>query len=150
MAAGNYDIVIDQGADFALSIALSEDGDAINLSTHTVSAQLRPTPSSNTLTATFTCSITNAALGKLTMNLGYALTANIAAGKYKISRSLYFYIKHAHVGTVPGIAEFVKEFTSENAFGENGYLLDKGLIPLPDADRKAIRADGKSLKKLVM
>jgi len=57
MAAGNYDIVIDQGADFALSIALSEDGEAINLNSHTVSAQLRPTPSSNTLTATFTCNI---------------------------------------------------------------------------------------------
>ncbi len=75
---------------------------------------------------------------------------NIAAGKYKISRSLYFYIKHAHVGTVPGIAEFVKEFTSENAFGEDGYLLDKGLIPLPNAERKAIRSDGKSLKKLAL
>ena len=75
---------------------------------------------------------------------------NIAGGKYKISRSLYFYVKHAHVGTVPGIEEFVKEFTSENAFGEDGYLLDKGLIPLPNADRKAIRADGKSLKKLAL
>lgn len=75
---------------------------------------------------------------------------NIAAGDYNISRSLYFYIKHAHVGTVPGILEFVKEFTSENAFGEEGYLLDKGLIPLPNATRKKYRNDGQNLTKLDM
>ncbi len=73
---------------------------------------------------------------------------NIAKGDYSISRSLYFYIKHAHVGTVPGILEYVKEFTSENAFGEDGYLLDKGLIPLPSKTRNKYRKDGKNLKKL--
>lgn len=75
---------------------------------------------------------------------------NIAGGKYKISRSLFFYIKHAHVGTVPGILEYVAEFTSEKAFGEEGYLLDKGLIPLPAADRQKYRNDGKNLTKLSM
>ena len=73
---------------------------------------------------------------------------NIAGGKYKISRSLYFYIKHAHVGTVPGIQEFVSAFTSEKAFGEEGYLVDKGLIPLPKDLRNKYRKDGKSLTKL--
>jgi phosphate transport system substrate-binding protein len=75
---------------------------------------------------------------------------NIAEGKYRISRSLYFYIKHAHVGTVPGILEYVAEFTSENAFGEDGYLLDKGLIPLPASERQKYRNDGKNLTKLSM
>ena len=75
---------------------------------------------------------------------------NIAGGKYKISRSLYFYIKHAHVGTVPGILEYVAEFTSEKAFGEDGYLLDKGLIPLPSSERQKYRKDGKNLTKLAM
>jgi len=75
---------------------------------------------------------------------------NIAGGKYKISRSLYFYIKHAHVGTVPGILEYVAEFTSEKAFGESGYLIDKGLIPLPSADRQKYRKDGQGLTKLAM
>ena len=68
---------------------------------------------------------------------------NIAGGSYKISRSLYFYIKHAHVGTVPGIMEYVSEFTSEKAFGEDGYLIDKGLIPLPAGERKKYRKDGR-------
>ena len=75
---------------------------------------------------------------------------NIAEGKYGISRSLYFYIKHAHVGTVPGILEYVAEFTSEKASGEDGYLLDKGLIPLPSSERQKYRKDGKNLTKLAM
>ena len=75
---------------------------------------------------------------------------NIAGGKYRISRSLYFYIKHAHVGTVPGILEYVAEFTSEKAFGEDGYLLDKGLIPMPSSERQKYRKDGKNLTKLAM
>lgn len=56
----------------------------------------------------------------------------IASGDYKVSRSLYFYIKKAHVGVIPGIAEYAEEFTSEAAAGEDGYLVDKGLIPLPE------------------
>ncbi|MCY4335708.1 MAG: substrate-binding domain-containing protein [Litoreibacter sp.] len=57
---------------------------------------------------------------------------NIAAGDYPVSRSLYFYIKQAHVGVIPGIQEFGVEFMSEEAAGEEGYLVDKGLIPLPE------------------
>jgi len=56
---------------------------------------------------------------------------NIAAGDYPVSRSLFFYIKNAHVGVIPGIAEYAAEFMSEEAAGDEGYLVDKGLIPLP-------------------
>ena len=82
MAAGNYDIVIDQGADFSIELVIAQNGNPVNLGSHSASAQLRPTPTSSTLTATFTCTVTNASQGKLTMNLGYALTRNIASGKY--------------------------------------------------------------------
>lgn len=58
---------------------------------------------------------------------------SIADGDYPISRSLYFYVKKQHVGTVPGIAEYLAEFTSEGAWGDEGYLADKGMIPL-DSD----------------
>jgi phosphate transport system substrate-binding protein len=64
---------------------------------------------------------------------------NIASGKYPISRSLYFYIKKAHVGVIPGIKEFITEFTSDKAWGPEGYLVDKGLIALPDAERQKWR-----------
>ncbi len=56
----------------------------------------------------------------------------IASGDYKVSRSLYYYIKKAHVGVIPGIAEYAEEFASEAAAGEDGYLVDKGLIPLQE------------------
>ncbi len=59
----------------------------------------------------------------------------IAEGGYPVSRSLYFYVKKDHVGLIPGITEFLAEFTSENAWGEDGYLADKGLIPMTDTER---------------
>lgn len=73
---------------------------------------------------------------------------NIAAGDYGISRSLYFYVKKGHVGTIPGILDFVKAFTSERAWGPEGYLIDKGLIPLPDAQRKQMREQAVALEQL--
>ena len=74
----------------------------------------------------------------------------IADGNYPVSRSLYFYVKQQHVGVIPGIKEFVSEFTSENAWGEDGYLIDKGLIPLPDADRKSAMEAATGLQSLSM
>ena len=73
---------------------------------------------------------------------------NIADGKYGISRSLYFYVKDAHVGKVPGIKEFLAEFTSDKAFGEFGYLTEKGLIPLGEAEREKVRSDALELAPL--
>jgi phosphate transport system substrate-binding protein len=61
----------------------------------------------------------------------------IASGEYPVSRSLYFYVKKEHVGVIPGLAEFTAEFVSDAAAGEEGYLTEKGLIPLP-ADQLAV------------
>ena len=74
----------------------------------------------------------------------------IAAGKYPVSRSLFFYVKRQHVGVIPGIQEFVTEFTSDNAWGEDGYLLDKGLIPLPDAARTKMATQAQGFQPLSM
>ena len=57
---------------------------------------------------------------------------NIADGQYPVSRSLYYYIKLAHVDVIPGIMEYATEFASDAASGEEGYLVDKGLIPLTE------------------
>ncbi|WP_051298955.1 substrate-binding domain-containing protein [Marinobacterium litorale] len=56
---------------------------------------------------------------------------DIAADKYPVARSLFFYVKKAHIGVVPGIQEYVNEFTSNGALGANGYLKDVGLIIPP-------------------
>lgn len=70
---------------------------------------------------------------------------NIAAGDYQISRSLYFYVKKEHVGVIPGLEGFVAEFTGESTWGQDGYLADKGLIPLPDDERKAVAEAAQSM-----
>ena len=74
----------------------------------------------------------------------------IAAGDYGVSRSLFIYAKKEHVGVIPGMAEFITEYTSDNAWGPDGYLADKGLIPLPDAERETQAKDARELKALSM
>ena len=74
----------------------------------------------------------------------------ISSQKYVVSRYLYFYVKGAHVGAIPGMKEFIAEFTSDKAWGPNGYLSDKGLIPLPDADRKTEADNAKKLAPFTM
>jgi phosphate transport system substrate-binding protein len=73
---------------------------------------------------------------------------SISAGDYPVSRSLYFYVKKAHVGTIPGIEEYVAEFTSDGAWGPEGYLSDKGLIPLPDDMRAAMADSAQSMEPM--
>jgi phosphate transport system substrate-binding protein len=75
---------------------------------------------------------------------------NIASGKYPVSRSLYFYVKNAHVGKIPGLKEYVKEFTAEKAWGDTGYLAEKGLIPLPATERTATAKSAQAMKPLNM
>jgi phosphate transport system substrate-binding protein len=73
---------------------------------------------------------------------------NIAGGDYPVSRSLYFYIKNAHVGVIPGLQEYADEFMSEAAAGEEGYLVDKGLIPLPEDEFKTISGNVNALTNM--
>jgi phosphate transport system substrate-binding protein len=73
---------------------------------------------------------------------------SIADGDYPVSRPLFFYVKKAHIGVIPGIPEFLAEFTSEKAWGEDGYLSERGLIPMPDAERKQFANSVKDLKPL--
>jgi len=74
----------------------------------------------------------------------------IADGSYPISRPLFFYVKNAHIKSIPGMKEYLKEFTSETAMGDDGYLLDKGLIPLSAVERTALRKNVTAGKKHTM
>ncbi len=72
---------------------------------------------------------------------GIAPTADtIADGSYPLARSLYVYVKKAHIGVTPGLQEFVTELMSEAAAGRGGYLQDRGLVPLPAEQLTAQRA----------
>jgi len=72
----------------------------------------------------------------------------ISSGKYPVSRAMFVYVKKAHVGVIPGMKEFIAEYTSEKAFGEDGYLADKGLVPAPKAEREKVRRDATALVTL--
>ena len=72
----------------------------------------------------------------------------IASGDYPVSRPLYSYVKKAHVGQIPGIEGYLAELTSDRASGDEGYLTDKGLIPMPEEERRQFAADVKSLTPL--
>ncbi|OEE58957.1 phosphate ABC transporter substrate-binding protein [Enterovibrio norvegicus FF-454] len=63
----------------------------------------------------------------------------IGDGSYPVSRSLYFYVKKAHAEVIPGLQQYVASFTSEDAIGDEGYLTDRGLIPLSARDLKLVR-----------
>ena len=71
---------------------------------------------------------------------------NIAVGSYAIARPLYFYVKSAHVGLIPGIKDFVAEFTSDRAWGDEGYLVDKGMIPMPIEERQMFKSTAAEMK----
>jgi phosphate transport system substrate-binding protein len=73
---------------------------------------------------------------------------SIAEGKYPVSRPLFFYVKKAHVEFVPGIRQYLAEFTGDAAVGEFGYLTDNGLIPLSDQERAVVQAQTKDLAEL--
>ena len=72
----------------------------------------------------------------------------IADGKYPVSRPLFFYVKKSHVGVIPGIKEYLAEFTSDKAWGTEGYLSEKGLIPMPEAERAKYSSAAQSLTAL--
>ena len=72
----------------------------------------------------------------------------IASGDYKVSRPLFIYAKKQHVGTIPGMAEFVKEYVSDKALGEDGYLAAKGLVTLPPEELKKTKAAAEGMETI--
>jgi phosphate transport system substrate-binding protein len=71
--------------------------------------------------------------------------ASIQDYSYPVARPLYFYVKKAHIGVIPGLQEYLLEFTSEDAIGEEGYLIDTGLVPLESGQLSKLKADAKNL-----
>jgi len=84
MAAGNYDITVDQGSDFTLEVTIKEDSTNVtDLTGYSARAQIRPTKPSETLTASFTCTVADdPTTGKVEMSLSNAVSKDIPAGSY--------------------------------------------------------------------
>ena len=65
---------------------------------------------------------------------------SIASGDYPIARSMFIYVKKAHIGVIPGLQEFLTEYLSDASAGRGGYLQDRGIVPLPAAELAIERA----------
>ena len=70
----------------------------------------------------------------------------ISDGSYPVSRSMFVYVKKAHVGVIPGLQEFLVEMTSARAMGEDGYMAEKGMIALPESKRKEAAEIARTLR----
>ncbi len=68
-------------------------------------------------------------------------TETVASGKYPVSRPLFFYVKKAHLGVIPGLKEYVEFFVSDDMIGPDSPLANYGLVAAPDAEREKIRQD---------
>ncbi|GGE30341.1 phosphate ABC transporter substrate-binding protein [Agaricicola taiwanensis] len=69
----------------------------------------------------------------------------IADGQYNGARPLFVYVKKDHAGVIPGLEEFVAEFASDKAIGEDGYLASKGLVALPEDELKEVQDGAKNM-----
>ncbi|MDP9786955.1 MULTISPECIES: substrate-binding domain-containing protein [Agrobacterium] len=67
-------------------------------------------------------------------------TETVASGKYPVSRPLFFYVKKAHLGVIPGLKEYVEFFVSDEMIGPDSPLANYGLVAAPDKEREEIRS----------
>jgi hypothetical protein len=82
MSAGTYNLVIDQGSDFALDLVIKQAGTALNLTNYSGRAQMRTAHTSSSASATLSVTVTNASAGALKMQLAGSVSTNLAAGQY--------------------------------------------------------------------
>jgi len=92
MSAARYDLVIDQGSDFAVEFTVAESGVVKNLTGYSARAQLRPSKGSSTLSASFVCTTPSPTNGKINMSLANGVSAGLTAGRY-------FYDLEIHTGS---------------------------------------------------
>ena len=82
MSAGTYNLVIDQGSDFALDLVIKQSGSALNLTNYSGRAQLRTSVTASSASASFTVTKTNAAGGALKLERSASPSSSLAAGQY--------------------------------------------------------------------
>ncbi len=89
MSAARYNLVIDQGSDYAESFTLNENGSVKNLTGYSARAQMRTSKSSSVVAASFTCTISTPADGTVVMSLSNATSSALTAGVYVYDLELF-------------------------------------------------------------
>ena len=82
MSAGTYNFILEQGATFNRILTLKENSGVMNLTGYSVASKMRSTHDSGTVVGTFTCTISNASAGQITMNMTNSTTGAIEEGMY--------------------------------------------------------------------
>ena len=82
MSAGTYNFILEQGATFNRQLTVNDDGSVMNLTGYSVASKMRSTPDSSTVVGTFTCTISAASAGEITMQMTNSTTAAIEEGIY--------------------------------------------------------------------
>lgn len=70
---------------------------------------------------------------------------SIQSYEYPVARPLFFYVKKAHINVIPGLNDYLQAFANDKAIGEEGYLIDAGLVPLDESSLAKLSKDAKSL-----
>ena len=89
MSAGRYNLVIDQGSDFAVDFTISEDGTVKNLTGFSARAQMRATKLSTSIAATFACTIPSPSTGVIRMSLPHAISTGLTSGRFYYDLEIY-------------------------------------------------------------
>ena len=100
MSAGTYNFILEQGATFNRILTLKENNAVMNLTGYSVASKMRSTHDSSTVVGTFTCTISDASAGQITMQMTNSTTAAIEEGIY-----VYDLENTASSGTVTRIME---------------------------------------------
>jgi len=132
----------------AACVKIREDGRSVDIDrdyTETL-ARIESNPTSVGVFGLSFYENNTAKLKVATMNGVAPSVATISSGEYPVSRPLFFYVKKAHIGVIPGLKEYAEFFVSDAVAGPDGPLAAYGLVPDPElAKTQAAVAEEKTM-----
>jgi hypothetical protein len=111
MSAARYNLVIDQGSDFAINFTVKEDGSAKNLAGYSARAQMRTSKTATSVTANFACNIANPSSGTITLSLGNAVSSTLTAGTYVYDLEIFTANDASVTRIIQGTVDLTQEVT---------------------------------------
>lgn len=111
MSAARYNLVIDQGSDFAINFTVKEDGSAKDLTGYSARAQMRTSKTSTSIAATFACSIANPSSGTVTLSLTNATSSAVTAGTYVYDLEIFTANNASVTRLLQGSVDLTQEVT---------------------------------------
>ena len=111
MSAARYNLVIDQGSDFAISFTVKEDGSAKNLTGYSARAQMRTSRNATSIAATFTCTIATPTNGTVVMSLSNAVSSSLTAGTYVYDLEVFTANNASVTRLIQGSVDLTQEVT---------------------------------------